>query len=70
MLKRDVLLASHNFSKLKSFAKNAKIRSWLKFLLKRYYMHEKAFIYSKLTLQMEDETLYVHYSHSISGSKI
>ena len=34
---RDVLLAINNFSKLKSLANNAKIRSSLKFLLIRYY---------------------------------
>ena len=36
MSKRVVLLAIHNFSKLKSLTNNAKIRSSLKFLLKRY----------------------------------
>ena len=36
MSKRDVLLAIHNFSELKSLAKNAKIRSAQKFLLLGY----------------------------------
>ena len=34
--KRNVLLAIHNFSELKSLAKNAKIRFWLKFLIIQY----------------------------------
>ena len=33
MSKRDVLLAKHNFSEMKSLANNARIRSSLKFLL-------------------------------------
>ena len=36
MFKRGVLLAIHNFSEMKSFANNTKIRSSLKFPLIRY----------------------------------
>ena len=36
MSKRDVMLATHNLSELKSLANNAKIKSLLKFLLIRY----------------------------------
>ena len=38
MFKRDVLLAIHTFSELKSLAKSAKMRSSLKYLLIRYYI--------------------------------
>ena len=38
MSRRDVLLAIHNFSELKSLANNAKIKSLLKFLLIRYLL--------------------------------
>ena len=37
MFKRDVLLAIHNFSEVKSLANNVKIRSSLKFLLNKVY---------------------------------
>ena len=36
IFKQDILLALHNFCKLKSLANNAKIRSLLKFLLIQY----------------------------------
>ena len=37
MSKQDLLLEILNFSELKSLANNAKIRSWLKFLLIQYF---------------------------------
>ena len=51
--KRNVLLAIHNFSELKSLANDVKIRSSLKFLLVRYI-----FVYlSQLLVMGNEDTL-------------
>ena len=68
MSKRDILLAIHNFSELNNLANNAKIRSSLKFLLKRYmYNHSlKSFpiyaLYSNLFEFFMTVTIYIHYA--------